>query len=159
MILYPTPLQQPQQQQQQQQLATLGYAGDASAARELDALREAFSGGPGNRRYRFACLLLNVVDDPSSRQKPAGELLGPFSSWYHLHMFAIIRTKSVPACLWHCFSRLAVFRRAPRHTALCGHAIENRLDCSRLVLTKPPGLPLNLQLTIMSTVYIARPLA
>lgn len=63
-----------QQPQQQQQLATLQMAStaDAAAVRELEALRDAFTGGPGNRRYRFACLLLNVVDDPAARQKPEG---------------------------------------------------------------------------------------
>lgn len=60
--------------QQQQQVGPLGVAvqADLAAVREIEALRDAFTGGPTHPRYRLATLLLNVVDDPAARQKPAG---------------------------------------------------------------------------------------
>ncbi len=67
------PAQQPAQQQQQQ-LSPLGFqpaaAPDDSAIRELQSLRDAYVPAPGNHRYRFARLLLNVVADPAQRVKP-----------------------------------------------------------------------------------------
>lgn len=67
----------PQVQQQQQQAGALAAFGaplqpDLAAAREIEALKDAFAGGPGHPRYRFAALLLNVVDNPTSRVKMPG---------------------------------------------------------------------------------------
>jgi len=68
------------QQQQQQQAGALAAFGaplqpDLAAVREIEALKDAFAGGPGHPRFRFACLLLNVVDHPASRVKPPGGFL------------------------------------------------------------------------------------
>lgn len=43
---------------------------DLGAARDLEALREAYT--PGAPRFRFQHLLLNVVDAPGARVKPPG---------------------------------------------------------------------------------------
>lgn len=71
------------QQQQQQQVGPLGVAvqADLAAVREIEALRDAFTGGPAHPRYRFACLLLNVVDDPAARQKPPGAPCPAAATW------------------------------------------------------------------------------
>ncbi len=49
---------------------------DLAAIRELEALRDAFVPRPGNQRFRFHYLFLNVVDDPAQRVKPPGPLWG-----------------------------------------------------------------------------------
>lgn len=65
-------------QQQQQQAAPLAFAGaapaapDLSAIRELESIRDSYVAAPGNPRYRFQHLLLNVVEHPGARAKPAG---------------------------------------------------------------------------------------
>jgi len=66
--------QQPQQPGQQLVVGGLGQM-DLAAIRELEALRDAFVPRPGNQRFRFHYLFLNVVDDPAqraSRQVRAG---------------------------------------------------------------------------------------
>ena len=45
---------------------------DLAAIRELEALRDTFVPRPGNQRFRFHYLFLNVVDDPAHRVKPPG---------------------------------------------------------------------------------------
>ena len=45
---------------------------DLAAIRELEALKDAFVPRPGNQRFRFHYLFLNVVDDPAQRVKPPG---------------------------------------------------------------------------------------
>ena len=52
---------------------------DLDAIRELEALRHAFQAAPGNHRYRFQHLFLNVVDHPAARVRPQGMLMNP--SW------------------------------------------------------------------------------
>jgi len=63
--------QQPQQPGQQLVVGGLGQM-DLAAIRELEALRDAFVPRPGNQRFRFHYLFLNVVDDPAQRVKPPG---------------------------------------------------------------------------------------
>ncbi len=50
--------------------AGLAAQPDLGAARDLEALREAYM--PGAPRFRFQHLLLNVVDAPAARVKPPG---------------------------------------------------------------------------------------
>ena len=50
--------------------AGLAAQPDLGAARDLEALREAYT--PGAPRFRFQHLLLNVVDAPAARVKPPG---------------------------------------------------------------------------------------
>ena len=50
--------------------AGLAAQPDLGAARDLEALREAYT--PGAPRFRFQHLLLNVVDAPGARAKPPG---------------------------------------------------------------------------------------
>jgi hypothetical protein len=79
----PTSLQAQQQQQQAGALAAFGapLQPDLAAAREIEALKDAFAGGPGHPRYRFVALLLNVVDNPASRVKmPGWSLLSALAS-------------------------------------------------------------------------------
>lgn len=45
---------------------------DLAAIKELEAIREAYTAAPGNPRYRFHHLFLNVVDNPAACQKPPG---------------------------------------------------------------------------------------
>lgn len=58
--------------------AALPFAGaapqapDLSAIRELESIKDSYVPGPANQRYRFQHLLLNVVDNPAARVKPAG---------------------------------------------------------------------------------------
>ena len=52
---------------------------DLAAIRELEALKDAFVPRPGNLRYRFHYLFLNVVDDPAQRVKPPGLRAGTAS--------------------------------------------------------------------------------
>ncbi|KAL4423917.1 hypothetical protein ABPG75_001218 [Micractinium tetrahymenae] len=47
-------------------------APDLSAIRELESIKDSYVPGPANQRYRFQHLLLNVVDNPAARVKPAG---------------------------------------------------------------------------------------
>lgn len=47
-------------------------APDMSAIRELESIKDSFVPAPNNPRYRFQALLLNVVDNPAARVKPAG---------------------------------------------------------------------------------------
>ena len=79
----PTSLQAQQQQQQAGALAEFGapLQPDLAAAREIEALKDAFAGGPGHPRYRFAALLLNVVDNPASRVKMPGWSCTAASCW------------------------------------------------------------------------------
>ena len=63
--------QQQQQPGQQLMVGSLGQM-DLAAIRELEALRDAFVPRPGNQRFRFHYLFLNVVDDPAQRVKPPG---------------------------------------------------------------------------------------
>ena len=69
-------MQQQQQQQQGQQLVVGGLGQmDLAAIRELESLKDAFVPRPGNPRFRFHYLFLNVVDDPAQRIKPPGQQL------------------------------------------------------------------------------------
>lgn len=67
-----------QQPAAQQAMAPLAFAGaapaapDLSAIRELESIKDSYVAGPTNQRYRFQHLLLNVVDNPAARMKPAG---------------------------------------------------------------------------------------
>lgn len=67
-----------QQPAAQQAVAPLAFAGaapaapDLSAIRELESIKDSYVAGPTNQRYRFQHLLLNVVDNPAARAKPAG---------------------------------------------------------------------------------------
>ncbi|KAI3432424.1 hypothetical protein D9Q98_003978 [Chlorella vulgaris] len=80
--VFGTQQQQQQQQQglqQQQQQGMLGFVGgaapvvpDLSAIRELESIKDSFVPGGSNPRYRFQHLLLNVVEQPAARVKPAG---------------------------------------------------------------------------------------
>lgn len=45
---------------------------DLAAIKELEAIREAYTAAPGNPRYRFQHLFLNVVDNPAACAKPQG---------------------------------------------------------------------------------------
>ena len=49
----------------------LPLAPDQAAAREVEAIRDAYTGVPGGGRFRFAHLLLSVVDTPAQRIKPS----------------------------------------------------------------------------------------
>ncbi|PRW60937.1 nuclear pore complex NUP54 [Chlorella sorokiniana] len=59
-------------------MTPLAFAGaapaapDLSAIRELESIKDSYVAGPTNQRYRFQHLLLNVVDNPAARVKPAG---------------------------------------------------------------------------------------
>ena len=59
-------------------VAPLAFAGaapaapDLSAIRELESIKDSYVAGPTNQRYRFQHLLLNVVEHPGARVKPAG---------------------------------------------------------------------------------------
>jgi hypothetical protein len=44
---------------------------DDSALRELQSIQESYVSAPGNNRYKFQYLFLNVVKDPAARVKPA----------------------------------------------------------------------------------------
>ncbi len=67
-----------QQPAAQQAVAPLAFAGaapaapDLSAIRELESIKDSYVAGSTNQRYRFQHLLLNVVDNPAARVKPAG---------------------------------------------------------------------------------------
>lgn len=46
-------------------------APDDSALKELQSIKDSYVSGPGNHRYRFQYLFLNVVENPAARVKPA----------------------------------------------------------------------------------------
>ena len=50
---------------------TAGAVPDDSALKELQSIKESYVSGPGNHRYRFKYLFLNVVENPAGRVKPA----------------------------------------------------------------------------------------
>lgn len=63
-------------------LEAMSHAGvpaqpDLDSIRELEALRHAFQAAPGNHRYCFQHLFLNVVDHPAARVRPQGMLMNP----------------------------------------------------------------------------------
>ncbi|KAK9916340.1 hypothetical protein WJX75_001477 [Coccomyxa subellipsoidea] len=67
------PTQQPQTQMAPATFASgLPPQPDLAAIKELEAIREAYTAAPGNPRYRFHHLFLNVVDNPAACQKPPG---------------------------------------------------------------------------------------
>jgi nuclear pore complex protein Nup54 len=46
-------------------------APDDSALKELQSIQDSYLPSPGNHRYRFQYLFLNVVENPAARVKPA----------------------------------------------------------------------------------------
>lgn len=45
---------------------------DDSAVQEIESIKDSYMAAPGNHRYRFQYLFLNVVDNPAARVKPSG---------------------------------------------------------------------------------------
>ena len=153
---------QPQQQQLQQQVAPLAFAGaapqapDLSAIRELEGIKDSYVPGAANQRYRFQHLLLNVVDNPAARAKPAGvdelqwrealQRAGGADNPDHLWPVLAQGFKDLLArCGWLLIVRWA--GRAQRLAAGTTARLPGR--SAKLALIAPPPMPLPLIITLL----------